>query len=58
MLANFDWYITPCHNPDGYEYTVRKLYKISSGLRSSGSARNTSKKRNSRLGFIKFVHVQ
>ena len=26
MLAKFDWYITPCHNPDGYEYSVELIW--------------------------------
>jgi len=25
MLANFDWYILPVVNPDGYDYSMTKV---------------------------------
>ena len=27
MLVNYNWYIAPLHNPDGYEYTVSIGYR-------------------------------
>ena len=28
LLDNFDFYIMPCVNPDGYDYTHAKVYVV------------------------------